>query len=428
MMLTPNLFHLLLQVSCLNGINVARGHQLPAWKGERHRSEHMAAPNVRRGSGNLADMKPEHDAYSTIQGGGNGVFVKKVESSDDPVTPSHRLTQQQLLLADWEVCDSSEECTNGCCTSVYSDDGQLKCTPVDSSSVRPHICIVVTDNADGGSTLTPINLVTSEAPSTLSTEFPSEDASFYLSSTMSPGSPSEGNCGGGNRGNGICPDGTCCSSYGWCGMTSTHCGSTPPPTPLMFCGNGVRGNGICPDSTCCSPNGWCGTTPEHCSFAIDSAAELGPTFAPTTTPSSPSTMPPTKPRVRRHALGFVCGLLATVALLIIICILIRGKKQISPRYYSGRFPQRRQTNSDMSSPPLELGDKQNSFCPEKRTLSISEASMYTTPYPGTSFYGEQQPKTVLSFISTESSVDGYSLDEQVPDSLVDVTISLREEP
>jgi len=45
------------------------------------------------------------------------------------------------------------------------------------------------------------------------------------------------------------------------------------------CGNGSVGNGICPDGTCCSQWGWCGTTPDHC---------FGPTPAPVApTPTAP---------------------------------------------------------------------------------------------------------------------------------------------
>mmetsp|Transcript_18369 Transcript_18369/g.38545 ORF Transcript_18369/g.38545 Transcript_18369/m.38545 type:complete len:474 (+) Transcript_18369:162-1583(+) len=32
-----------------------------------------------------------------------------------------------------------------------------------------------------------------------------------------------GTCGGGNQGDGVCADGTCCSQYGWCGTSSAHC-------------------------------------------------------------------------------------------------------------------------------------------------------------------------------------------------------------
>lgn len=31
---------------------------------------------------------------------------------------------------DWELCSTSTECFNVCCSNKYSDDGLLKCTPV----------------------------------------------------------------------------------------------------------------------------------------------------------------------------------------------------------------------------------------------------------------------------------------------------------
>jgi hypothetical protein len=40
--------------------------------------------------------------------------------------------------------------------------------------------------------------------------------------TRRPVAPT-GTCGDGNRGNGFCSDGTCCSSFGWCGTTAAHC-------------------------------------------------------------------------------------------------------------------------------------------------------------------------------------------------------------
>jgi hypothetical protein len=34
-----------------------------------------------------------------------------------------------------------------------------------------------------------------------------------------------GTCGGGNPGNGRCADSKlCCSKWGWCGTSTTHCG------------------------------------------------------------------------------------------------------------------------------------------------------------------------------------------------------------
>jgi hypothetical protein len=79
-----------------------------------------------------------------------------------------------------------------------------------------------------------------------------------------PPSGGGGTCGNGSRGNGVCADNTCCSSFGWCGTSSLHCGTAPPPT-VGTCGGGNRGNGRCADSNlCCSQWGWCGTSTAHC--------------------------------------------------------------------------------------------------------------------------------------------------------------------
>lgn len=72
-----------------------------------------------------------------------------------------------------------------------------------------------------------------------------------------------------------CPDGTCCSEYGFCGDTSEHCGvgcqpeygtcspaDPQPPTPTM-CGAGAGGTS-CAAGACCSQSGQCGTDAEHC--------------------------------------------------------------------------------------------------------------------------------------------------------------------
>ncbi|XP_070545391.1 uncharacterized protein [Ptychodera flava] len=88
---------------------------------------------------------------------------------------------------------------------------------------------------------------------------------------LSDGSPAECDPGG------IYP---CCSSYGWCGNTPTHCdcdtctdySSTATwRSTDVYCGPGYPAangepaecdpNGEFP---CCSPFGWCGNTPDHC--------------------------------------------------------------------------------------------------------------------------------------------------------------------
>jgi hypothetical protein len=44
---------------------------------------------------------------------------------------SHSRRQLQNLLGDWAFCTSSSQCQNQCCSSKYStSDGRLKCTPV----------------------------------------------------------------------------------------------------------------------------------------------------------------------------------------------------------------------------------------------------------------------------------------------------------
>ena len=76
----------------------------------------------------------------------------------------------------------------------------------------------------------------------------------------------QGFCGYGERGNGICEDGTCCSQHGWCGTSPAYCigGLDDNGISVNTCGNGDRGDGVCSDGTCCSQNGWCGTSTAHC--------------------------------------------------------------------------------------------------------------------------------------------------------------------
>ncbi|UJR33418.1 hypothetical protein I4U23_020862 [Adineta vaga] len=54
-----------------------------------------------------------------------------------------------------------------------------------------------------------------------------------------------------------CPDGLCCSKFGFCGNTPEHCDKTP-----ITNGNCKRDG--CAPGQCCSVHGFCGTSPEHC--------------------------------------------------------------------------------------------------------------------------------------------------------------------
>mmetsp|Transcript_27216 Transcript_27216/g.58314 ORF Transcript_27216/g.58314 Transcript_27216/m.58314 type:complete len:849 (+) Transcript_27216:279-2825(+) len=91
-----------------------------------------------------------------------------------------------------------------------------------------------------------------------------------------------GTCGGGDRGDGICPyAGYCCSKWGYCGTSAEHCkDDSVAPTPSNVvgapasptyskdagqCADGKEGDGFCPDeSSCCSDWGYCGSGEQYC--------------------------------------------------------------------------------------------------------------------------------------------------------------------
>jgi hypothetical protein len=52
-------------------------------------------------------------------------------------------------LGDWAFCSSSSQCQNGCCSSKYSNDGKLKCTPL-SGGYRSDICVSSSSGGGGG--------------------------------------------------------------------------------------------------------------------------------------------------------------------------------------------------------------------------------------------------------------------------------------
>ncbi|ORX44802.1 hypothetical protein BCR32DRAFT_298657 [Anaeromyces robustus] len=80
-----------------------------------------------------------------------------------------------------------------------------------------------------------------------------------------------GNCGSkhGTR----CPEGECCSKFGYCGTSTDYCGSNCQSdfgncgtTSNQISTNGKCGgnNGKCPKGECCSEYGYCGTSSEYC--------------------------------------------------------------------------------------------------------------------------------------------------------------------
>lgn len=83
----------------------------------------------------------------------------------------------------WDFCSASNECSSGCCSQRWSNDGKMKCHP---SSACP------ATGGDGNN---------------------NSGAGNNNGGDSTP-NPSTGTCGGGNRGNGVCPQhGDCCSTW-----------------------------------------------------------------------------------------------------------------------------------------------------------------------------------------------------------------------
>jgi len=169
--------------------------------------------------------------------------------------------------------------------------------------------------------------------------FPTPTPSLPNPSSTTP-PPVVGSCGGGNVGDGVCSDGSCCSEWGWCGDSSIHC-DNPAPLPALTpcenentelvmvpvdecsgfvrcvegtevgpkiscvggtlfdaerrtcafehevtcgsppkfvgtCGVGNVGNGVCSDYPCCSEWGWCGDSSDHCDNPADTGLIMVP--------------------------------------------------------------------------------------------------------------------------------------------------------
>jgi len=111
----------------------------------------------------------------------------------------------------------------------------------------------------------------------------------------------DGRCG---KGIGRCKDGECCSKYGWCGRSKTHCsidegcnpdygtcnknthtitvtkfatktknnGNSKPSRNPWQCGKGI---GSCPDGYCCSKYGWCGKSDAYCKLEEGCQSKFG---------------------------------------------------------------------------------------------------------------------------------------------------------
>ncbi|KXS14549.1 hypothetical protein M427DRAFT_57462 [Gonapodya prolifera JEL478] len=132
------------------------------------------------------------------------------------------------------------------------------------------------------------------------------------------GVSTDGRCGT-DHGSTTCPDSLCCSSYGWCGSTSTHCGAscqsqfgkcTSGGTPVLVgaqsagqfllstdsrCGSAA---GTSCGSSCCSQYGWCGTGPSYCGSGCQGSygiCDMGATAPKASSPPAGATPPPPPP-------------------------------------------------------------------------------------------------------------------------------------
>ncbi|ORX86947.1 RNI-like protein [Anaeromyces robustus] len=127
----------------------------------------------------------------------------------------------------------------------------------------------------------------------------------------------DGTCG---KGKGRCPDGKCCSKYGYCGITEKHCliskgcqsefgecdssGATTTTTtkttttikknlPTSTDGRCGEKYGVCSEGNCCSKYGWCGNSDKYCNEGCQS--EFGKcSITKTTTTSKKTTKKSTK--------------------------------------------------------------------------------------------------------------------------------------
>ncbi|KAG2703638.1 hypothetical protein I3760_06G147500 [Carya illinoinensis] len=129
---------------------------------------------------------------------------------------------------------------------------------------------------------------------------------------MLAGSTSAAQCGV-QAGGALCPNGLCCSQWGWCGNTEAYCGTgcqsqcpspppppspspppPPPPSPPPIPGQcGVQAGGaLCPNGLCCSQWGWCGNTEAYCGTGCQSQCPSPP---PPPSPIVPTPPPPPSP-------------------------------------------------------------------------------------------------------------------------------------
>ena len=202
-------------------------------------------------------------------------------------------------------------------------------------------------------------------------------------------------------------------------MTADHCsgdGHNETLSPIHgTCGNGQVGNGICPDGACCSELGWCGITAEHCqsqapslapTYSSDSDREQVnqtlPTSPPTGTSSSPQDNNSPKERNLVYALVAVVTLFFTVILAKGICIISKFSRGSRAPPAVASQPERRQA----------APRKERKVLYPFLESSIADDSLYTTlsrkwrTIIGSSVHVSKP--IIVMLTETETSVAGFS--------------------
>jgi len=93
-----------------------------------------------------------------------------------------------------------------------------------------------------------------------------------------------------------CPEGECCSQYGYCGTSEKYCSldkgcqselgkcsTTTTELPVSTDGKCGKGVAKCPSGECCSKYGYCGTSEKYCSLDKGCQSEFGECSTPTST-------------------------------------------------------------------------------------------------------------------------------------------------
>ncbi|KAK3135697.1 hypothetical protein QOZ80_5BG0422350 [Eleusine coracana subsp. coracana] len=92
---------------------------------------------------------------------------------------------------------------------------------------------------------------------------------------------------GAQAGGALCADGLCCSQFGYCGVTSDYCGrgcqsqcsvsgrrsGYAAPVRAPQCG-AQAGGALCPNGLCCSQFGYCGVTNDYCGAGCQSQCSV----------------------------------------------------------------------------------------------------------------------------------------------------------